>query len=203
MKIELNLVKTQTTGAKIGKLLSRRRYEVENESGCMDAIVSFIKEIHPNLSIILTDKALLNKLEALKALTVSELDCLRYVLSTRGIDIWYGMVADVEQNGAEVPAGVVEYNVYDGGVMTGFVPFCTKFPTQQDSNKLTALYDKILDSYGLFRGDLFSGIANPIKSMVDSMRGDEELLGVASTTKTTYINSILEYLKKDIRVITE
>lgn len=203
MNLEVNLVKVDTIDSKLSKLLARNRFLVENDTQALDSIVKFIADNASTFNAALTDQRLVAQLQDLSSLTITDLDCLRYILSSKGIDIWYFYVSDVEVDQTDIPTGIFEYNVVDtSNMMSAFIPFSTKITQAQTENKLTTLYDKIIDMYGLFSGKLFSGINNPIKVMVDSMKGDEEILGTVPTTKSTYCNSIFDFLKKDIKVIT-
>lgn len=203
MNLEVNLVKVDTIDSKLSKLLARNRFLVENDTQALDSIVKFIADNASTFNAALTDQRLVAQLQNLSSLTITDLDCLRYILSSKGIDIWYFYVSDVEVDQTDIPTGIFEYNVVDtSNMMSAFIPFSTKITQAQTENKLTTLYDKIIDMYGLFSGKLFSGINNPIKVMVDSMKGDEEILGTVPTTKSTYCNSIFDFLKKDIKVIT-
>lgn len=203
MNLEVNLVKTASIDSKLSRLLVRNRYRVENDTEALDSIVKFIADNISTFTASLTDQRFVTQLENLKNITITDLDCLRYVLATKGLDLWYHYVADVEANPDEVPAGSFEYNVLDRSNMTSsFIPFCTKVTQIQESSRLTDLYSKLVDIYGLFSGKIFAGMKNPVQSIVDSMKGDEDVLGSVPTSKSTYANSIFDFLKKDIRVIT-
>lgn len=204
MNLEVNLVKVASVDSKLSKLLSRNRYLVENDTQALESIIKFIADNASTFNAALTDQRLVAQLQNLSALTISELDCLRYILSVKGIDLWYYYVSDIEVNPTDIPTGIFEYNVVDRNNMSGssFIPFASKITQTQGENKLTSLYEKIIDMYGLFNGSLFDGMNNPLKTMIDSMKSDEQILGTVPTTKSTYCNSIFEFLKKDIRVIT-
>lgn len=201
MLLEVNLVKTQSINESKAKLLDRRRYPIQDESLAINAVEKFISESMPTFTAALTDKTMLARLRGIKGLTVQDLDCLRYYLATKGLDIWYYAVSTTEVNSDEIPEGQVEFNVIDNSHVRGFVPMCMKITQLQDSIKFSDVYSKIQTSYGLFEGATLSGFSNPLKSYIDGLKTDEELLGISNRGRTMYINSILEFLRKDLKVI--
>lgn len=204
MNLECNLVKVNSLGSKLSKLIARNRYQVTNDTEALDSIAKFIADNASTFNAALSDQKLVTALSNLSNITINDLDCLRYYLSTRGLDIWYYYVSDVEVNSNDIPEGLFEYNIIDNSNMmsTTFIPFCTKLSQSQSENKLTVLYDKINDMYGFYNSPMFTGMISPIKKAIDSMKQSEELLGIVPTTTTSYVNSIFEFLRKDIRVIT-
>jgi hypothetical protein len=204
MKLEVTLVKTKTIDSKMAKFLARSRYDVTDDASALTAIGKFIADNISTFQAALTDQRLLSQLQNLSGLTINQLQCLKYILASKGIDIWFYYVTDGAVNEADIDAGMFEYNVLDFCTINGsFIPFCTKFIQSSTDNSMVKLYTDIVDGYGLFEGSLFAGMVNPIKNMIDAMKTDEQALGVVSSMKTTYVNSILEYLRKDVRVITE
>lgn len=203
MNLEINLVKVASVDAKMSKLLARNRVLVQSDTEALDSIAKFIADNASTFTAVITDQRLVAQLQDLSKLTIVDLDCLRYVLSTKGLDLWYFYVADVESNPSDIPEGLIEYNILDSSnMMSAFIPFGTKVSKSQQDNKLTDLYTKVMEMYGLFNGGIFNGMRNPIKATVESMKSSEELLGMVPTMQTTYLNSIFDFLKKDIRVIT-
>jgi hypothetical protein len=204
MNLEISLVKVKSIDAKMSRLASRTRVKVDNDTEALDQIAKFIADNISALSTVVSNKVFLNKLTNLTALTITELDCIRYYLSTSsGLDIWYYYVSDTESNGSDLPDGIFEYHIVDRNNMNGlFIPFVTKINQAHSENRLSNLYDQIIDMYGLFKSTLFDGVANPLMNIVTSIKSDENIVGTTSTTNTTYCNSIFEFLKKEIRVIT-
>lgn len=204
MQLELNLVKIASVESKVAKLLVRKRVNVEGDTQALEEITKFIKENNSTFVAVLSDQVFVNKLNDLSSLTIDQFTCLRWMLATKGVDIWYQYVSDAEVNKTDVPTGVFEYNIVDSTNITGqFIPFTSKITVQKDENNFTNLYSSILSLYGLFEGSIFEGIRNPLESIIKSMKDDENVLGTVPTSKTTYCNSVFEFLKKDIKVITE
>jgi hypothetical protein len=191
-------------GDQTAKYLSRARYDVENDTEALNAVGKFINENISTFQAALTDQRFLTQLQNLNNLTINTFNCIRYMLSTKGIDLWVFYVAETAVNPEDLEAGMVEYNVLDRNTTIGsFLPMGTKFIQTRTDLSPSKLYNEICESYGLFEGSVFAGQNNPIKVMVDAMKTDEELVGQVGTQKTTYVNSILEFLNKDVRVITE
>jgi type IV secretory pathway ATPase VirB11/archaellum biosynthesis ATPase len=204
MNLELNLVKTRSIDSKIGKLIQRHRVEVENSSDVMVAICKFIRDNNATFTAALTDQVFVEKLANINSLTISEFNCLRYVLAEKGLDIWVWSTKVDEVNPNEVPSSVFEYSIIDTSfIQGGFIPFATRFIQTNSDNSLPTVYTQILDAYGLFQSQLFSSMKNPLKNMIEAMKVDQDAVGMVSSTKTTYVNSMLEFIGKDIRVITD
>jgi hypothetical protein len=202
MKLEINLVKTQTLDASVGKLMSRQRVEVDSEQVVMGALVDFLKQEASTLSTVITDQRLITKLQGLSNITITEFQCLRYMLASKGFDIWCWIVSDSEINPNEIEDQIFEYNVVDSNSISGsFVPKSSKIIQSSSNNSLTELYTKINDGFTLFTGDLFIGMNNPIINTVTTMKESETALGITSKAQTTYVNSVLEYLGIRVKVL--
>lgn len=203
MNLELNLVKTQSIYSKVGSLLDRRRVLVGNDSEAMAAISSFIADNTETFDAALSNKALVSQLQDLKNLTIDELYSLKYVFASSGIDLIIMAVSDIEVNENMIPEGIIEYNVIDNlNNVSNFIKFATKIPVSSEGGVLTEMYSKVVEIHGLFEGDLFQGFQNPLEAQIGILRQTEQALGVTPSSITTYLNSVLEYLGKDIYVIT-
>lgn len=203
MKLELNLVKSPQIDSRTVKFLARNRYEVASEPEVMDAIQKFIADNISTFTAALTNQRLVAQLEQLKDLTVSQFQGLRYVLAMNGLDIWYFAVKEGEVNESEVPDDVIEYTILDNDqVSYGFIPMAFRFIQPRSEMSISSVYQEIVSAFGLFEGSFYVGMKNPLKASIDTVIESEKILGVAPKSSTTYINSILEYLHKDMRAIT-
>jgi hypothetical protein len=203
MKLELNLVKSPQIDSRTVKFLARNRYEVASEPEVMDAIQKFIADNISTFTAALTNQRLVAQLEQLKDLTVSQFQGLRYILAMNGLDIWYFAVKEGEVNELEVPDDVIEYTILDNDQMSyGFIPMAFRFVQPRSEMSISAVYQEIVSAFGLFEGSFYVGMKNPLKASIDTVVESEKILGVAPKSSTTYINSILEYLHKDMRAIT-
>jgi len=203
MKLELNLVKSPQIDSRTVKFLARNRYEVASEPEVMDAIQKFIADNISTFTAALTNARLVAQLEQIKDLTVSQFQGLRYVLAMHGLDIWYFIVKEGEVNETEVSDDVIEYNILDNDQVTfGFVPMAFRFVQPRSEMSISAVYQEIVSAFGLFEGSFYVGLKNPLKASIDTIVESEKILGVAPKSSSTYVNSILEYLHKDMRAIT-
>jgi hypothetical protein len=169
----------------------------------MDAIQKFIADNISTFTAALTNQRLVAQLEQLKDLTVSQFQGLRYILAMNGLDIWYFAVKEGEVNELEVPDDVIEYTILDNDQMSyGFIPMAFRFVQPRSEMSISAVYQEIVSAFGLFEGSFYVGMKNPLKASIDTVVESEKILGVAPKSSTTYINSILEYLHKDMRAIT-
>lgn len=203
MKLELNLVKSPQIDSRTVKFLARNRYEVASEPEVMDAIQKFIADNISTFTAALTNARLVAQLEQIKDLTVSQFQGLRYILPMHGLDIWYFIVKEGEVNETEVSDDVIEYNILDNDQVTfGFVPMAFRFIQPRSEMSISAVYQEIVSAFGLFEGSFYVGLKNPLKASIDTIVESEKILGVAPKSSSTYVNSILEYLHKDMRAIT-
>jgi len=203
MKLELNLVKSPQIDSRTVKFLARNRYEVASEPEVMDAIQKFIADNISTFTAALTNARLVAQLEQIKDLTVSQFQGLRYILAMHGLDIWYFIVKEGEVNETEVSDDVIEYNILDNDQVTfGFVPMAFRFIQPRSEMSISAVYQEIVSAFGLFEGSFYVGLKNPLKASIDTIVESEKILGVAPKSSSTYVNSILEYLHKDMRAIT-
>ena len=202
MNLELNLVKTQSIHTRICSLIARKREQVKSASEAMDAILAFIQNNTLTFNAAITNKALLDQLSNLKTLSVDDLYSLKYIMSSSGgIDLIPVVVSENEDNEFEIPKDIIEYNIIDNlRAPLEFVKFATKIPLNNKGN-LTELYTKIIEMYGLFENDLFSGITNPLTSQLNILRNSEIAIGVTPSALTQYLNGVIEYLGKDIYAI--
>jgi hypothetical protein len=202
MNLELNLVKTQSIHARVSSLIARKRVKAENTTEAMEAITAFIADNMITINAAITDRALTSQLSDLKSLTVDELYSLKYILASNGgIDLIIVNVADLEVNEFEIPKDIIEYNVIDNlRAPLNFIKWSTKVPLSNKGN-LTELYKTIIEMYGLFEGNLFTGSQNPLEYQLGVLQQTEMALGITPSAITTYLNGVLEYLGKDIYVI--
>lgn len=202
--MELNLVKNQGIYSQVFSLLARKRVLAENDTDVLTEVCNFIRENLDIFDAALTNKALIGKLENIEMLTIDEFHCLKYVIANSGIDILLFGVSDVEVGADGIPEGNNEYNVIDNNLcLTSFVKFCTKVLADSKTSNFGKVYSTIADMYGFFEGELFTGFRNPISTQLQVINEAEKLLGVAPTSSTQYLNSILDYLGKNVIVITE
>lgn len=202
MLLEINLVKTATIDSKVAKYIARQRYEVASDTEVLDYISKFIGENISTFTAALTDQRFVSALSSLNNLTIEKFNCLRYVIASKGLDVWVWYVKEGEANASEVSDNVFEYNVLDRFSTNSFVPMCFRVLQSSSENSLSKLYTEINNAYDLFGGSLFAGQVNPIMNMVKAMKVDEDAMGTVGQGKTTYVNSILEFIGLDIKVVT-
>lgn len=199
MNLEINLVRSQSIYSKAFTILSRKRAFVSNDSEAMAQIESFFAENLDTFDAALTNKALVSQLSNLNGLTIDEFYSLKFMLAASGLDVLVWNVAELEVNSSEIPEGFMEYNSVDylNSADSSFISFCTKIVLSASGGDMYELYSKIFNMYGLFKGDLFVGYKNPVENQLEILKQTEEAMGVSPVAITNYLNSILEYLKKD------
>jgi len=204
MNLELNLVKNQGVYSQVFSLLARKRVPAETDTEVLTEVCNFIRENLDIFDAAVTNKALISQLEKIDMMTIDEFSCFKFVIANSGIDLLIFGVSDVEVDSDGVPAGKIEYNVIDNNqCLTSFVKFCTKVLADDKTSDFGDVYKNIIDMYGFFSGELFTGFRNPLSTQLQVINESERLLGVAPASSTQYVNSILEYLGKNVIVITE
>lgn len=206
MNLEVTLVKVKAIqDTSIADFLSRARFvDVEDDSKAMAYLTKFLKDNLDTISIAVSDKVLVNKLRNKDTFTLTEFLCTKFILAMSGIDIWYYQVSDNEENGFDLPNGMVEYILQDTTSFSkSFVPFATKMTRSIDDARSWTIYDTIKGDYDFFEGDLFNGIDNPMSRMIQLAKDSEEMgnrspeLGV-----TEYLYQMVKFLGKDIKILT-
>ena len=206
MNLEVTLVKVKAIqDTSIADFLSRARFvDVEDDSKAMSYLTKFLKDNLDTISIAVSDKVLVNKLRNKDTFTLTEFLCTKFILAMSGIDIWYYQVSDNEENGFDLPNGMVEYILQDTTSFSkSFVPFATKMTRSIDDARSWTIYDTIKGDYDFFESDLFNGIDNPMSRMIQLAKDSEEMgnrspeLGV-----TEYLYQMVKFLGKDIKILT-
>lgn len=204
MLLELNLVKNQGVYSQVFTSLARKRVLVENDTDALSEVCKFIRENLDTFDAALTNKALISQLETIEMMTIDDFSCFRFMIANAGLDILIFGVSDVETNEEGVPEGYTEYNVIDNNqCLSSFIKFCTKVVADNDTPSFGKLYSTVVGMYGFFQGELFTGFRNPLTTQLQVITESEEKLGVAPSASTQYLNSVLQYLGKDIIVITD
>jgi hypothetical protein len=203
MNLELNLVKNTGIYDKVFTLLSRTRVKVSNDSEVMSSILSFIGENINVFDSVFSDKGFVDRLENLDTLTNEHLFGLKFIMAQSGIDLIFYTVSDDEDNPVDIPEGMIEYisinNIHSTSLIT---KFATKFVMSESNLKVSEVYKTMNEIYDNFGGELLSDLMNPIQSQIQFLERDENYIGVTPTSITNYLNSVFNYLGKDLIVIT-
>lgn len=197
MKLEINLV----TGT--GIFIDRLRTEVKNDTEALSSIVKFINNHASEFTARLTDQKFVGRLQSLSALTIDGYSLLRYILQQSNLDIIAFYVSNAETtNAEELPEGVIEYNVLDrNNIIGNFLPMCSKITKVRSELKLSEVYSKIFEMYGLISNDLLTGMSIPFKKAIEKMAGSEDSGLGWNQTDATMIKMTLDTLNKEIYLI--
>lgn len=202
MNLELNLVKKRDIYTKVYTSLARKRVLINNDTEAMDNIASFISDNIEVFDAAFSDKNFVTKLQSLSNLTIDSYSSLRYILSQNGLDVVAWIVPDPEINPEVVPDDMAEYNIVDMlDAASHFLKLCTKLQVPENNLNLYEVYSNIIDRYNFFNGELFEGQRNPFLDQLSIIKENMTLLGESSTASTTYLNSVLEFLGKEIYII--
>lgn len=203
MNLELNLVKNTGIYDKVFTLLSRTRVKASNDSEVMSSILAFIGENINVFDSVFSDKGLVDRLENLDTLTNEHLFGLKFIMAQSGIDLIFYTVSDDEDNPVDIPEGVLEYiSINDIHSTSLITKFATKFVMSESGLKVSEVYKTMNEVYDNFGGELLSDLMNPIQSQIQFLERDENYIGVTPTSITNYLNSVFNYLGKDLIVIT-
>jgi len=202
MQLEINLLKVDSIYAINGQLIARNRSQVTDDPDVMKELVEFLGTNIDYINAAVSNKELVNKLSVVTTMTTDEFNALNYILAEDGLMITYYIISDVEVDADGVLTNSYEYNIIDKtNYLSSFTPYCTKIVVDKDSYSTSAIYEKIVNMYGLFKDELFSGI-DPIDSDIRVMKEAEQLVGAAPEAVIGHTISILEFLGKSVRIIT-
>lgn len=205
MVLELTLVKTQNQYSPVGTFLERTRYNIENDSDFIAAILKFVSDNISIFNSMISDKAFIDRVTTLKSLTIDEFQCLRYVLTEYNLDIWSWVVAENEVNATSTTEESFEYNIVDETQgMTESLRFCSKILLPSESNLYSSLYSKIYQDFNLFKNSqspLFEGMNDPYLSLLETVRQIEKPVGAVVPSIINELVQLLQFLGKRIYVI--
>lgn len=203
MTVELNLVFSQNIYSTVFTLVNRSRVSAADNSEVLRAIEAFIRENLDSFNTAIIDKDVVNRLQDVQFNTVSDFYSLKFMLASYGMDILVNSVAELEQDAEGIDPSIIEYNVIDEISWNNtFVRSASKITMPSDgSGKLSEVYSKIIEGYGLFTGAAVEGFKNPLVQDMELLKQSEDLMGVTPSPVTSDINSIMEYLGKKIIVI--
>jgi len=202
MLLEINLVFSQSIYSNAFTLIARDRIVVENDDQALNQITEFIKDHIDSFDAAIPDKDLMNRLQSLELVTISDLYSLKFYLANFGLDLLFNYVAELEVNPTEISENTIEYNIIDELDSTpSFIRSASKVVINNESGDLHTVYSKVIEGFGFFESELTAGFNNPLTRSLNVLKQSEELMGVSPVAVTTEINSILDYLGKRIIAI--
>lgn len=203
MFIEVNLVHTPNIYSNVFSLIARKRYEAADDNEVMGNVIEFIKDNVSTFDAILVDKDLVMKLSGLESLGITEFYSLKYLLAGAGIDILVNQVAEMEVNADGIDEGTIEYSVVDQlDESPTFIRMASKVVLPDDTSNLSEVYNRVVEGFDFFGGPLFSNYSNPLTTDINLIKNTEAAIGVSPSGICTEVNNILNYLGKELFVIT-
>lgn len=206
MILELNLVKVQpgVLANKVGELLERKTYNVEDDASAIESLIKFLGDNVDLLSTIIPDKDFITRISNLKTLSPDQFASLRFVLVSFGIDVWGWVVAENQQL-ESVSDDKFEFNVVDKlqHVIDSF-NMDTKFQLAKEGMVTSNVYQKISDSFELFsngESGLFKNDTDPLKNQIAAVKDAEGPLGAAGDQAYAQLENMLSFVGKEIYVI--
>lgn len=206
MILELNLVKVQPgiLSNKVGELLERKTYNVEDDASAVESLIKFLGDNVDSLSAIIPDKDFITRISNLKTLSPDQFASLRFVLVSFGVDVWGWVVAENQQL-EPVSDDKFEFNVVDKlqHVIDSF-NMNTKFQLSKEGMKTSEVYQKISDSFELFsngESGLFKVDTDPLKNQIAAVKDAEGPLGAAGDQVYAQLENMLFFVGKEIYVI--
>jgi len=203
MVIEINLVGNQNqVYTNLFEFRARKRAQVADDAEAMGAIAAFLAENIAIIDAAIADKGLVSRLQGLQTLSINDYYSLKFLLAQSGLDILTFIVAEQEVNSDNLDRGILEYNVIDTNYPdNSFLHRATKITAESDSSHMSEVYAKIQEIYNFFESDLFEGYKNPMANQIDLIKETETLIGKAPEGSTLFVNSVLEYMGKQIILI--
>jgi len=154
MKLELNLVSSNNTFDVQFKLIERKRIFVEDNNP-LEALEWCFKFLADNISVIeasTSNTELVRFLSAPKDYTISDLMCVKYLLTLSGLDFLVYALADGEDSNPDgIADDEIEYTLLDFNyVSNSFIPTASKVTMNKLEANLYSIYKKIIEDNSLF-----------------------------------------------------
>ena len=199
--IEVSLYSVQGTdpSVMVGRCVARSRFDQETMGiNVMEFTKGFLRNNLDTLEGAISSSELSSFLNSDSTMTTRDFASLSYLLAQVGYKVTIWNVADDEDNAAGVPDGdVVEWNVIDHNFIQGDYPTATKIlPSEEETIGNTVT--KIVEQSGLFDEDKFSGIRNPFKSLLLSLKQTADVTGSIQGSSVTQIYALLKQMGIEI-----
>ena len=194
--IEVNLyaIPAKDAGATVGRCIDRARFDkdVMNIS-VMEFVKGFLKTNIQKFDTAVINKEIINLINEDEVLTTKDFACINYYLIKSGYMIAIQNVTEDEENAANVPTDTIEWNIVDYNFMQNGYPTTTKI-TQVGGTDIISMLDKVVNGTGLFREDKFSGVKNPLKDLLTTIKKIKDLKGSVEAGPVTQIYEVLDNL---------
>lgn len=204
MNLELSFVKSRSIYGNSFNLISRDRFIVDaNDADISKCITDFIKSNTDLLRNAGADDLMIQKIHSSESLTFSEIMDLKYYMASNlQLDLLMWGLSDADSNEIEIPKGAIEYCIVQGTWSLGsMINLCTKKILSESQSNVSDLFEFIMTTFEPFESPLFEGIKNPLKPQIELMKDIERKGGTVPSSMVTYVNSILEYLKLNLVIL--
>ncbi len=194
--IEVNLFKIAQGDARasVGKCIARNRFDKESLGVTIESFVQgFLKDNLDKFEGGIGSPELVDMINSDATLTRRDISCINYYLVRLGLIVKVFNVTDDEENSTGVPAGIVEWNVIDRNFIQYDYPTSIKI-IPADNVDIPAVLRQVAETHGLFDSDKFSGIKNPLTTMLDNLDNVKRVTGAISADITTKLYDILDEL---------
>jgi hypothetical protein len=199
--IEVSLYSIQGTdpSVMVGRCVARSRFDQETMGvNVMEFTKGFLRNNLDTLDGALSSSELTSFLNSDMTMTTRDFSSISYLLSQVGYKVTIWNVADDEDNSTGVPDGdIIEWNVIDHNFIQNDYPTATKIlPSEEETIGNTVT--KIVEQSGLFDEDKFSGVRNPFKSLLLSLKESANVTGSVHGAAVTQVYGLLKQMGIEI-----
>lgn len=198
--IEVTLI-SATEGSRVGRFVSRKRANLEQLGVNKNQFIQgFLRDNMGELESILHNPDLVELINSDTLLNNKDVASIRYILSNAGYQMIIAFVADDELNPVSVPIGETEYNIIDNTWIQDDLPVLSKSSVAVGTS-FTSVLDAIIKESGFFDPTKFTGVSNPLTSLLNQAKDDEKVAGTASSVIINRIYTILNNMGLNIYAI--
>lgn len=195
--IEVSLYSIQGTdpSVMVGRCVARSRFDHETMGvNVMEFTKGFLRNNLDTLDSALSSSELSSFLNSDVTMTTRDFASISYLLAQVGYKVTIWNVADDEDNSTGVPDGdVIEWNVVDHNFIQNDYPTATKIiPSEEET--IGSTVTKIVEQSGLFDSDKFSGIKNPFKGLLLTLKDTANVTGSVHGASVTQAYNLLKQM---------
>lgn len=197
IEVTLLAIKPGDYDGMVSRCVARNRFDKENlKTSVPEFVKGFLQNNVNNFSGRngMGNSDLVEIINSKSTFTMRDVACIDYYLSEIGYRLLIQNVTDDEENATGVPSGgVVEWNVINRNFIQNDFPTAVKIIPGENMD-IPAVLHKVVENSGLFEGDKFAGMKNPLKELLNSLDAIKRTKGDISPTITTKIYEILDRL---------
>ncbi len=178
----------------VGQCISRARFDKDAMGvSVMKFVKGFLKDNLTSFETALGNAEIINFINNDDLMTQRDFSCINYYLIEAGFYVQIQNVTDDEENADGITGESVEWNIIDYNFIQNDYPTAVKI-IPGDGLDIPAILEKAVEGLGLFDGDKFSGVKNPLTVQLGNLKRIKEVTGAINPGVTTKIYELLDNL---------